>query len=39
MTHARDISYAHSARTRGGRALIRLMENTTGRVSLLKRAE
>ncbi|MEM5543597.1 lysophospholipid acyltransferase family protein [Sulfitobacter sp. AS92] len=39
MTHARDISYAHSARSRGGRALIRLLENTTGRVSLLKRAE
>lgn len=35
---ARDISYAHSAETRGGRALIRLMENTTGRLRLIKRA-
>ena len=30
---ARDISYAYSAQTRGGRrALIKLMENATGRV-------
>ncbi len=35
---ARDISYAHSATTRGGRAMIRLMENTTGRLRLIKRA-
>lgn len=35
---ARDISYAHSASTRGGRALIRLMENATGRISLIRRA-
>ena len=35
---ARDISYAHSAATRGGRAVIRLMENTTGRLRLIKRA-
>jgi putative hemolysin len=35
---ARDISYAHSAATRGGRAMIRLMENTTGRLRLIKRA-
>ena len=35
---ARDISYAHSAQTRGGRALIRAMENATGRISLIKRA-
>ena len=34
----RDISYAHSAETRGGRAIIRLMENTTGRLRLIKRA-
>ena len=34
----RDISYAYSAQTRGGRALIKLMENATGRVSLIKRA-
>lgn len=36
---ARDISYAHSAMSRGGRALIRLMENSTGRLGLIKRAE
>lgn len=36
---ARDISYAHSAATRGGRAMIRLMENTTGRLRLIKRAQ
>ncbi|MGH1354195.1 MAG: lysophospholipid acyltransferase family protein [Thalassovita sp.] len=35
---ARDISYAHSASTRGGRALIRVMENATGRVRMIKRA-
>ena len=35
---ARDISYAHSAETRGGRALIRALENATGRLSLIKRA-
>ena len=34
----RDISYAHSAETRGGRAIIRLMENSTGRLRLIKRA-
>ena len=33
-----DISYAHSAESRGGRAVIRLMENTTGRLSLIRRA-
>lgn len=36
---ARDISYAWSAETRGGRALIRLMENATGRLGLIRRAE
>ena len=36
---ARDITYAHSAATRGGRALIRVMENTTGRLRLIKRAD
>jgi len=36
---ARDISYSHSAETKGGRALIRLMENTTGRIRLIKRAK
>lgn len=35
---ARDISYAHSAQTRGGRVLIRTMENLTGRMGLIKRA-
>ncbi|SFE68017.1 Putative hemolysin [Sulfitobacter brevis] len=36
---ARDISYAGSAATKGGRALIRLMENSTGRLKLIKRAQ
>ncbi|WP_420013777.1 lysophospholipid acyltransferase family protein [Tateyamaria sp.] len=36
---AREISYAHSAETKGGRAMIRLLENTTGRLRLIKRAE
>ena len=35
---ARDISYAHAAQTRGGRALIRVMENVTGRIGLIRRA-
>ena len=35
---ARDISYAYSTQTRGGRTLIKLMENASGRVSLIKRA-
>ena len=35
---ARDISYACAARTRGGRAVIRLLENATGRLSLIRRA-
>jgi putative hemolysin len=35
---ARDIRYAYSAQTRGGRTLIKLMENASGRVSLIKRA-
>ncbi|MEE4187362.1 MAG: acyltransferase, partial [Roseobacter sp.] len=35
----RDISYAFSAETKGGRALIRLMENSTGRLRLIKRAQ
>jgi putative hemolysin len=34
----RDISYAYSAASRGGRALIRLMENSTGRLGLIRRA-
>ncbi|TKZ20933.1 acyltransferase [Shimia litoralis] len=36
---ARDISYAQSATTKGGRAVIRMMENATGRVGLIKRAQ
>jgi putative hemolysin len=35
---ARDISYATSAQTRAGRAFIRMAENVTGRVGLIKRA-
>ncbi|WP_135504949.1 lysophospholipid acyltransferase family protein [Roseovarius aestuariivivens] len=35
---ARDISYAHSAQTRGGRAMIRTMETLSGRMRLIKRA-
>jgi putative hemolysin len=34
---ARDISYAHSASSRGGRVLIRMMENATGRIRLIRR--
>ncbi len=34
----REISYAHSAQTKPGRALIRVMENATGRIRLIKRA-
>lgn len=36
---ARGITYAHSAETRGGRAVIRMMENTTGRLRLIRRAD
>ena len=36
---ARDISYAHSAETRSGRMVIKLMENTTGRLRLIRRAD
>ena len=36
---ARDISYSYSAQTRGGRAVIRTMENLTGRMHLIKRAK
>jgi putative hemolysin len=35
---ARDISYATSARSGPGRALIRVLENATGRLSLIRRA-
>ncbi len=34
----RDISYASSAETRGGRAVIRALENATGRLGLIRRA-
>lgn len=34
----RDISYAPSVRSRGGRALVRLLENATGRRALIRRA-
>ena len=36
---ARDISYAFSASSRGGRAVIRTVENATGRLKLIKRAD
>lgn len=36
---AKEISYAHSADSRAGRAVIRLMENATGRLQLIKRAQ
>ena len=36
---AREISYAHSAQTKGGRAFIRVMENATGRLRMIKRAD
>lgn len=35
----RDITYAHSAESKGGRALVRLIENSTGRLRLIKRAD
>ncbi|MBE3637669.1 lysophospholipid acyltransferase family protein [Mangrovicoccus algicola] len=35
---ARDISYASSAGSRGGRAVIRVMENATGRIRLIRQA-
>lgn len=35
---AREITYAHSARTRPGQAFIRAMENATGRLGLIRRA-
>ncbi|WP_172295594.1 lysophospholipid acyltransferase family protein [Pseudoruegeria sp. HB172150] len=36
---ARDISYASSAQSKSGRAVIRLLENATGRLKLIKRAD
>lgn len=35
----REISYAHSARSRSGRAVIRAIENSTGRLGLIRRAK
>jgi putative hemolysin len=35
---ARDITYATSAKGRGGRAVIRFLENATGRMQLIKKA-
>lgn len=35
---ARDITYATSAATRSGRAMIRVMENATGRLALIRKA-
>ncbi len=35
---AREISYAHGVRTRAGRALVRTLENLTGRPSLIRLA-
>ncbi len=34
----REISYAHSAETKAGRAVIRTVENLTGRVALIRKA-
>lgn len=40
MRHvAREISYSHSAETKAGRALIRSVENLTGRIKLIKQAQ
>ena len=36
---AREISYAYSAQTFRGRAFIKILENITGRLSLIKRAK
>ena len=36
---AREISYVHSVKTRSGRTVVRLLENTTGRLRLIKRAK
>lgn len=35
---ARDITYATSAKGRGGRVVIRMLENVTGRLRLIKKA-
>ena len=36
---AREISYAYSAQTFCGRAFIKILENVTGRISLIRRAQ
>lgn len=36
---ARDISYASSAKSKAGRAFIRVTENVTGRINLIRRAK
>ncbi len=36
---ARDISYANGAATKSGRALIRVIENATGRLKLIRKAK
>jgi putative hemolysin len=36
---AREISYASSAATRGGRVVVRALENATGRLDLIRRAQ
>lgn len=36
---ARDITYASSAKGRGGRAMIRVMENATGRLRMIRKAK
>ncbi|MDX8348721.1 lysophospholipid acyltransferase family protein [Cognatiyoonia sp. IB215446] len=36
---ARDITYASSAKGRGGRAMIRVLENATGRLRLIRKAK
>ncbi|NRA99654.1 MAG: lysophospholipid acyltransferase family protein [Rhodobacteraceae bacterium] len=36
---AREISYASSAQTRGGRAMIRVLENATGRLRLIRQVK
>ncbi|MEP5153914.1 lysophospholipid acyltransferase family protein [Planktotalea sp.] len=36
---AKEITYAHSAKTRAGRAMVRVMENSTGRIGLIRRAK
>jgi len=36
---ARDISYASSAKGRAGRAVIRTMENASGRLGLIRKAK